>query len=1352
MRQFVHHNHESTSFSDRIHSSRIRGNTWRILLICCLLLTGSSAFLTAQTACDFCTETFDINGLPTSYNKTLVDNAIGVTSTVAASNAVTLSGGNSFVRTANVGGTFEIDANSGGGTVIISDAATIGSVNFRNINTNDQITLIIYGSVGNFPNTANWASRNISIFVMPGGSATFNNGITTNGSNSGADFVIENLGTVNVNGNATFGGINTIRNLAEATFNVNGTLNANSSSTFTLVNNGHFDISQILNNNGQNIFNCGYFEVLQVENQSGGYIRNCCKFVVELFIQQLAQLHNYGHFIAGGESDGYLNNHSGSGNDETVLFDGAILQTNKLTWDQGIKVENGGEVLIAITDTDESDILANFTANGGVLPYNGGEGTLYLCYPDDLDISISEQTKLDNEPNLEQIDLEECEEFICEIDDDEGCKETCAPFELIDDDPCTDAFRTLDVTICDNETPYAFGGEQLTMTGTYKDTIPKNDGCDSIVTLNLTINPTFSKTDQATICQDETPFQFGTKSLSTTGVYTEVFTASNGCDSTVELTLTVNPTFSGTDEVTICDQELPYSYGDSSFSEGGEYSVVFSSEKGCDSTISLTLNVNTSLSSKDTVEICTDETPYTFGTQSLTSTGVYDETFTSSAGCDSSVQLFLTVLQSFQKSDSKTICDSELPFQFGTQSLTSAGQYMETFTSAGGCDSIVTLQLTVNPTFDDKDTVRLCADELPYTFGTQSLTQAGDYNEIFTSKDGCDSAVALNLIIWPSYNENDEETVCAAALPFQFGTQSLNTAGTYTETFQSVNGCDSIVELKLIVQEADTSRFYDQICADELPFTFMDSVFTAPGEKHTLLTSSKGCDSLVILTLAVAELYDIDTTVAVCESTLPYPFDGQELFAEGEYTKTLMSAEGCDSVVTLTLVIHESYESEQTAQVCEEELPYAIGDSVFEDPGVYTVEFTTQDGCDSVINFTLELLPEYICAQVCEDYTDGGSIIGYESSPAAYDPDPIQGGELPDGGASPLEYMWLKTTDPSTPLNQWMIIPDALDESYDPGTITETTYYVRCAKAIECGDWVESNVVVKEVNPALKNFWLAKEPGQSDFVFEVAKGNQTIKYLPWGELLYSRYRGDSLLIQGTLRNPDDSVDIFYLYAAFKNKQDWTSWLGSGGTYYAGPYASKHPDWSYFEIDSVQSKVVGFAANAGQSNTLKRLSGNTIHGLQKGRGANGIQEKKNGGYAEFICTGNVVGTAKLAIQIYSHDKSGNNDATNMDGSTPEGADPVIAKSIFNDAEFSVDTWPNPVSGILNVRLIGTDELADFEAPQMVVRDLSGRELIRTPMDQEASQQQIDLSQVAKGIYRLEIWNQGEILHSENISKR
>ena len=137
-----------------------------------------------------------------------------------------------------------------------------------------------------------------------------------------------------------------------------------------------------------------------------------------------------------------------------------------------------------------------------------------------------------------------------------------------------------------------------------------------------------------------------------------------------------------------------------------------------------------------------------------------------------------------------------------------AGDYEVSLTatdSESGSVNSVTDIITIYPDYETEATIAICASETPYTFGTQQLTESGTYTETFQTIHGCDSVVTLTLIVNPVYNHTIEVIVSENELPFIFGSSEITESGAYVETFVSINGCDSIVTLNLEVASGDIS-------------------------------------------------------------------------------------------------------------------------------------------------------------------------------------------------------------------------------------------------------------------------------------------------------------------------------------------------------------------------------------------------------------------------------------------------------------------------------------------------------------------------------------------------------------------
>ncbi|MDB4534799.1 choice-of-anchor J domain-containing protein, partial [Vicingaceae bacterium] len=166
-------------------------------------------------------------------------------------------------------------------------------------------------------------------------------------------------------------------------------------------------------------------------------------------------------------------------------------------------------------------------------------------------------------------------------------------------------------------------------------------GCDSTVTLDLTINNSNTGEDVITACDSYTWIDGVTYTVSNNSA-THVLTNAAGCDSTVTLDLTINNSNTGVDVITACDS---YTWID-----GVTYTVsnnsathVLTNAAGCDSTVTLDLTIN---NSNTGVDVITAVNVYTWidGVTYTASNNSATHVLTNATGCDSTVTLGLTVI------------------------------------------------------------------------------------------------------------------------------------------------------------------------------------------------------------------------------------------------------------------------------------------------------------------------------------------------------------------------------------------------------------------------------------------------------------------------------------------------------------------------------------------------------------------------------------------------------------------------------------------------------------------------------------------------------------------------------------
>lgn len=547
-------------------------------------------------------------------------------------------------------------------------------------------------------------------------------------------------------------------------------------------------------------------------------------------------------------------------------------------------------------------------------------------------------------------------------------------------------------------------------------------GCDSVVYLHLTVNPTYYLTDTLTVCQSLIPYLYPATNeyinISNAGQLDTVLahTTTSGCDSVIALTLYVMPAVTHEEFVTLCSNsdQLPYSFGDMSLNESGDYSYTLPAAIGCDSTVILHLTINQIDTVELTVNACEE---FIWNDMHYTESGDYTQTFDNMAGCDSTVTIHLTIFPLFQNEISETACVS---YTWNDETYTESGDYTQHFNSVHGCDSAVTLHLTILPASDVEYTVSLCQgepmnlygfDTLVSTVGTHilthsdlnihgcdstttvtltvlpnfsidtlvnvcdmdlpfvwdnneyfSYTETGDYDIHFQTIHECDSVIHLHLQVNSSFEKDTSVTVCIGALPYVFCEGfSFNETGNYSVNLQSVNGCDSVWNLHLFVTPNAEHDVLLSICDNELPYSYNDEVvLTEAGNYDIEETDLDNCVTITHLTLIVNPTYHGYDTVTVCEETLPYIYGTTPLNTAGEHDVHLNAITMCDSMITVLFNVIPSARGEEEMYVCPSDLPVSYGGSLFEEEGIYEVAFPREGLCDSIVTFNLREWPEYL--------------------------------------------------------------------------------------------------------------------------------------------------------------------------------------------------------------------------------------------------------------------------------------------------------------------------------------------------------------------------------------------------------
>jgi hypothetical protein len=172
---------------------------------------------------------------------------------------------------------------------------------------------------------------------------------------------------------------------------------------------------------------------------------------------------------------------------------------------------------------------------------------------------------------------------------------------------------------------------------------------------------------------------------------------------------------------------------------------------------------------------------------------------TTQNNCGQSTPVSVVINQHMQSSTTLNIttCD---PYSFNGQTYAQSGTYNYQGTTVWGCDSTVTLNLSITPTITTNIDANACGS---YPWNGQSLMTSGVYIDSLQSISGCDSVVVLNLNVYPIDAISIDSTVLDA---FTWNGIDYATSGSYTQFFTSVNGCDSTVTINLTIEDSGLDK------------------------------------------------------------------------------------------------------------------------------------------------------------------------------------------------------------------------------------------------------------------------------------------------------------------------------------------------------------------------------------------------------------------------------------------------------------------------------------------------------------------------------------------------------------------
>jgi Secretion system C-terminal sorting domain len=508
----------------------------------------------------------------------------------------------------------------------------------------------------------------------------------------------------------------------------------------------------------------------------------------------------------------------------------------------------------------------------------------------------------------------------------------------------TDSLEVQFFNLCEGDS-IQVGNKFYKSPGIYSDILQSKSGCDSMVISEISVFPTYRRTQAFDICPGQS-IRVGSSTYSLSGVYTNIFTTINGCDSVIETTIKILPTIINNVEATLCQGET-ITIGNVIYRSPGTYIQSSNGGNGCEDLLIVKINV-LPVNFDQFIYLC-DGDSLQVGNSIYKISGKYIDTLEAFSGCDSIITSEIRVLTHSSFVGDYIFCDGD-SVVVGNNVYNKSGIYVDTLVNAAGCDSIVFTYIRVYnvPTIQYKD-FRICEGD-SISVGNRIYKTSGVFNDTLLTINGCDSIIVTRLHVAGKFFFTQSE-ICRGD-SVAIGDSIINDTGLYTFMLKNSYGCDSTIVFNLKVKETIAKAYTHTICPGD-SLVVGNHVYRKPGIYLDTILASNGCDSIVTSSVSWNHVINnLSYTLCNGDSIIV----NEKLYkTTGVYSDSLVKSDGCDSILIIRILVLPNYEDNIIFEICKGE-SVTVGSATYFNAGKYADILKSVNGCDSLVNFEIKII------------------------------------------------------------------------------------------------------------------------------------------------------------------------------------------------------------------------------------------------------------------------------------------------------------------------------------------------------------------------------------------------------------
>ena len=380
-------------------------------------------------------------------------------------------------------------------------------------------------------------------------------------------------------------------------------------------------------------------------------------------------------------------------------------------------------------------------------------------------------------------------------------------------------------------------------------------GCDSIIYLNIASVTDFNEVQNLSACAGTNITLPGGLELAAGTDTTLFFTSQSGCDSTVQFIVESLESYTTNVDLSACDGDSVI-YEGTAYPAGTDISINLSSQGGCDSTILLTVESLAIQTGTLQLAAC-DGTTVEYAGQDLEPGTITDVVLVNQFGCDSTITVTVVENQTYYEQVDIDGCNGETIIYDGVQYDVGTTQEIDYLTVAG-CDSTILLVISGLPLSQNEVELFACpGGTAEYVGDNLAIGTVTEYT--FPNQFDCDSIVEVTVSALPSQNETVMLSGCEGSSIIYDGVEYLVGGPTPVLTYVNQQGCDSTITLNIQSTPSFVTPIALEGCLGELvPYNGLELEVGSTTEIE--LSSTNGCDSLVVITVNAFPTFDFETT------------------------------------------------------------------------------------------------------------------------------------------------------------------------------------------------------------------------------------------------------------------------------------------------------------------------------------------------------------------------------------------------------------------------------------------------------------------------------------------------------------